>query len=196
MDAAVGCRNAVQGPGQACASMSPGQGQPHNAGAHGEVGGLLKPPALRGVQSPPSAVSYSLNCSELLHGGASSAPPWRGQVRCPFHAPGTGWAAKCPGLQGSAPSPQHGHPAGPASAHPALTGLSEELLCPQSAQRPCQGGWGREKPAHRFFGSPSRFPPWCDCSFLSRDNKKKAFWSGCPQDAGRGGGWCSPSSHP
>ena len=51
---------------------------------------------------------------------------------------------------------------------------------------PCQDGGGREKLAHRFFGSASRFSPWRDCSFLSK-KKKKIFWSGW----GR-----SPSSHP
>lgn len=53
---------------------------------------------------------------------------------------------------------------------------------------PCQGGWGREKSAYRFFGSPSRFPPWCDCSFLSQDNKKRHFGQAVPRMlAGVGG---------
>lgn len=52
--APTGCRNAVQGPGQACASTSPGQDQPPNAalGPMGRWGGpgFLKPPALGGLE--------------------------------------------------------------------------------------------------------------------------------------------------
>lgn len=61
--------------------------------------------------------------------------------------------------------------------HGALWGAAAPPKCPA----PCQGGWGREKPAYRFFGSPSRFPPWCDCSFLSQDNKKRHFGQAVPR---------------
>lgn len=91
----------------------------------------------------------------------------------------------------------------PGSTSPTLTGTaSGGAAVPPKCPAPCQDGGGREKPTHRFFGSASRFSPWCDCSFLRpKKNPKKDILirpvpSPHPQDAARGGGWHSPSSHP
>lgn len=81
----------------------------------------------------------------------------------------------------------------PGSISPTLTGTaSGGAAVPPKCPAPCQDGGGREKPTHRFFGSASRFSPWCDCSFLRpKKNPKKDILvrpvpSPRPQDAARG----------
>lgn len=83
----MGCRNAVQGPGQACASLSPGQGQPRKAGAMGRLGGpgILKPPSPRGFRAHP--LLYPTHSTAL---SSSNPTPhsWglSGELLCPQSA--------------------------------------------------------------------------------------------------------------